>query len=191
MIDKKNRTILMILGVLTIIITMVGATFAYFKAISQSEPQILTTTSLNINIGIKGSLHVKDISPTTWSNNMNDNTNNKNVAVIPFVVSGDSKIKANYGVTMTTIISPNNELEGGKVSDIKYVLYRNGNYLTRGDFSETFKERIVDDGKITLNGNLKDEYVLYVYIEKTNEPQNSLQEIDFTINLMSDANQVE
>ena len=125
MIDKKNRTILMILGFLTIIITMIGATFAYFKAVSQSEPQILTTTSLSINIGIKNSLNVKNITPTTWSENMDDNLNNENIAHIPFVVSSDSKIKALYGVNMTTNIKPNNTLTGGEASDIKYVLYKN------------------------------------------------------------------
>ena len=77
MIDKKNRTILMVLAILTLLVTTIGATFAYFRMVSQSKPQIITTTSLSINIGIKGSMHIKDISPTTWSSNMKENENNK------------------------------------------------------------------------------------------------------------------
>ena len=61
----------------------------------------------------------------------------------------------------------------------------------KGEFSEIFEKKIITDGEITLNGNLNDEYDLYVYIYKTDVPQNSLQDIDFTINLMAEANQIE
>ena len=148
----------MILAILTLIVTMIGATFAYFKAISKSEPQIITTSSLNINLALKGSMNIKNIKPTIWSNNIKLNTN----------------------------------LVGGKVSDIKYKLYKNGTYYSEGSFSENFKEKIINDGSITLKGNLDDKYKLYIYIEDSNNfPQNQLQDINFTINLMADANQTE
>ena len=192
MIDKKNRTILMILAILTLIVTMIGATFAYFKAISKSEPQIITTSSLNINLALKGSMNIKNIKPTIWSNNINENEANKDIAIIPFEVTSDSKITAIYGVTMSTNIKLNTNLVGGKVSDIKYKLYKNGTYYSEGSFSENFKEKIINDGSITLKGNLDDKYKLYIYIEDSNNfPQNQLQDINFTINLMADANQTE
>ena len=158
MIDKKNRTILLTLTILTLVVTMIGATFAYFSAVSQSDPQIVTTSSLNINLAILGSTHLSDIDPTDWSDKISDNEKNEEIAIIPFTVTSDSNTNAKYTVNMSTRIVPNTEKVGGSVSDIKYKIYKNDNFYSEGNFSGIFNEIIVNDGKINQGTPLKDVY---------------------------------
>lgn len=189
--DKKNKLILTVLAVLTLFIALIGATFAYFSAVSQSKPQVITTSSLSLLVTISGSSNVTNIKPTTWSSNMEDNENNKDVAKIPFTVTSNSKVNGTYDVTMTTNIATNSALTGGDVSDIKYKLYKDNVKVKEGSLSANFNEKVITNGVIALNDNLNDSYKLYIYIENKPNAQNILQNINFTVNLSGNANQTE
>ncbi len=188
--DRKNRIVLTVLGALSLLFALIGATFAYFSAVSQSEPQIITTSSLIMRVTIAGSTNIKNIKPTTWSNTMSDNENNKDITVIPFVVNADAGVQGDYDINMSTVITPNGKLNGGNVSDIKYKLYKEGTMIKEGNFSSNFNEKIIEKAEILENTPVNDSYKLYVYIDNQNGEQNSLQEINFEINLTGEAHQL-
>lgn len=191
--DKKNRTILTVLAVLTLFIALLGATYAYFSATSKSEPQIITTSSLSLAVTLKGSTHVTNIKPTTWSTNMSNNESNVDIAKIPFKVSTSAGVKAYYDITMSTAIPSNTSLSGGNATDVKYKLFKSGETtaLKEGNFSASFNEKIISDAPIEDGVELNDEYDLYVYIENKDEAQNTLQNIDFSINISGNAKQID
>ena len=101
--DKKNKIILTVLAVLTLFIAILGATFAYFSAVSKSKPQIITTSSLSLSVTLKGSTHVTNIKPTTWVNKTSAE-DNKDIAKIPFSVTAPAGVKATYNINMSTKI---------------------------------------------------------------------------------------
>ena len=191
--DKKNRIVLTVLASLTLVIALIGATFAYFSAVSQSEPQVITTSSLNLSVAINGSTHITNIKPTTWSSDLSQNDVNVDIVRIPFTVSSSSRLNGNYNINMTTQIPSNSQLSGGSASDVKYKLFKNGETtpLKEGSLSSDFNEDIITMAPITADSTLNDTYILYVYIENKNEAQNTLQNIDFSIILNGSADQTD
>ena len=189
--DKKNRIFLTVLAIFTLIMAMIGATFSYFTAIKKSKPQIITTSSLSFMLNISGATHVTNIKPTKWSNVISENEQNVDIAKIPFIVTSYSGVKATYDITMSTAIPSNQFLTGGSASDIKYKLYKEGTKIKEGNFTSIFSEKLISDSEIPLDIKTIEYYKLYVYIEDNNEAQNSLQNIDFIINLDGRANQIE
>ena len=63
-IDNKNKVTLIVLWVLILLVVSIGATFAYFRAVAESEPQIITTEGLTFNLDIEGTSNVDNIKPT-------------------------------------------------------------------------------------------------------------------------------
>ncbi len=190
--DKKNKKILTVLAVLTLLVALVGATFAYFSATSKSEPQIITTSSLSISVTLKGSTHVTNIKPTTWTSTAAAQTN-KDIAKIPFSVTSPAGVKATYDINMSTKIPSNSALTGGSASDVKYKLFKDGEAtaIKEGSFSADFSESIITGAAIDEGSALNDAYVLYVYIENKDVAQNTLQAVDFSINITGTANQID
>jgi len=125
-IDNKNKVTLIVIWILIMLITVIGATFAYFKAVAESKPQIITTEGLTFSLVIDGPINVDDIKPTAWNDNdLSANENNEDVTIIPFNVFSNTGIDGSYKVNMTTNITENNLYEGGSAEDIKYKVYRN------------------------------------------------------------------
>ncbi len=199
---NNNSIIMMIIGILTLLVAVTSATIAYFSATSTTNPQIITTSSLNLTVETDGdSTHVTNIKPTTWSNTLENNINNSDISKIPFKVVSPSSTNGVYNIKLGTI-SPivlnetdvNGTLSGGSISDIKYKIYTKTGVAvgTEGFFSDTmgtptnYKEIISGN----LSSELNDEYILYVYIENTqSDIQNKLQGLDFTVVITGSAQQ--
>jgi len=202
--ERNNKVLLTVVGVLTLIASLVGATFAFFSATSTTEtPVNITTSNLNLSVNADGeALKVSGIKPTTWNDDvLEDLANvgtegyvaNPDIAVIPFVVEGTSNLPGTYVVNMTTSFV--STLTTDDVSDIKYRIYeRNdttvGNQVgTEGSFAAPTDADILTNVSFTA-GDITDEYVMFVYIENdTQNDQNKLQEVDFTISLGGSATQ--
>ena len=190
--EQRDKTILTILGALTLLVALLGATFAYFSATSQSEPQIITTSSLSLNVSIKGETHIENIKPTTWTSKAAAESNS-DIAKIPFYVTANAGVKATYDIKMGANVPSNSLLTGGSASDIKYKLFKNGEntIVKEGNLNSNFSDNIVVASPIEEGKILNDEYILYIYIENKNVEQNSLQDIDISISLTGTADQVE
>jgi len=189
-IDERNKKTLLILWILTFLIALIGATFGYFSATSESDPQIITTQSLSVGVAIEGATNVDKIKPTTWNaTDMSVNENNTDITVIPFRVTSTSGINGTYTIDMSTNITENALHEGGSASDIKYRVYKGSTQIGNvGSFTTgDFKVEIVN-GDIAETG-INDQYKLYVYIENKDEKQNKLQGISFDIVLSGTASQ--
>ena len=190
--EKKNRTILTVLWVSTLFITLVGATLAYYSAVHKSKPQVITTSSLSLSVTTKGSMHVENIKPTTWTS-VASAANNTDISKIPFTVTAPAGAKAIYDINLSTSIPINPELSGGSVSDIKYKLFKTGEKtpLKEGSLSANFSEDIIVDSPINEGEVLNDSYMLYIYIENRQAEQNMLQDIDSSIKITGSADQID
>lgn len=207
--NRKGKIALTVIGAATLLVAMTGATFAYFSAISKTTTQTVTTSSLNLTVSYNGEdSNVKNIKPTTWANDVDGkvataNTTNKDIIKFPFKVTGESSSAGTYKVNLQTSIALNNgtvveeqgkdpvSLTGGEISDIKYRLYKaDGTPIgAEQSFAATTDTDIIDNGTINANVALDDQYVLYIYISKTEQPQNKLQGINFTVTLGGSASQ--
>jgi predicted ribosomally synthesized peptide with SipW-like signal peptide len=201
--ERKNKVLLTVIGVLTFIAALVGATFAYFSATSTTkEPVKVTTSNLNLSVNADGeALHVTNIKPTTWNDTALTSDDNPDIVKIPFTVEGTSNVAGTYLVNMKTSIALNTTegLTGGEVSDIKYRIYKRTDTTVgaqvgdEGSFAAATDVNIISnvtfDGT-TNGGAIADEYVMFVYIaNNTNEQQDQLQAVDFTISLGGSASQ--
>ncbi len=207
--ENKKKVALTVIGAATLLVAMIGATFAYFSATSTTTTQTITTSNLNLTVAYNGDdANVKNIKPTTWVDDSDgqvatENTTNTDIVKFPFKVTGTSSTAGTYKINMQTSITLNSStvveeqgqagvpLTGGDVSDIKYRLYKaNGTPL--GDeqsFEATTNTDIITNGVISADAALNDEYVLYVYIKNSGAAQNKLQGINFTITLGGSASQ--
>ena len=190
--DNKNKTTLTVLAILTLLVALFGATFAYFSATSKSKPQVITTSSLSISVTLKNSTHIANIKPTTWTSLVAAESN-EDISKIPFTVTAPAGVKAVYSIKMETTIPTNTTLTGGDPTDFKYKLFKVGEStpIKEGSLSSNFSENIITNAPINKDVILNDEYILYVYIENKQELQNSLQNINFSIKLLGNADQVE
>ncbi len=192
--ENKNKVLLTVIGALTFIAVLVGATFAYFSATSTTNSVNVTTSNLNLNVEANGSAtHVTNIKPTTWDDEtLANNDTNADIAKIPFKVTGTSSVQGTYTVNLKTSIALNDSLTGGDVSDIKYRLFDSeGEEIgTEGSFAASTDVNILEDITIDGSGAILDEYVLYVYISDNSAEQNKLQDVDFTISLGGSAQQL-
>lgn len=207
--NRKGKIALTVIGAATLLVAMTGATFAYFSATSKTTTQTVTTSSLNLTVSYNGEdSNVKNIKPTTWAADAEGkvaeaNTTNKDIIKFPFKVTGESSSAGTYKVNLQTSIALNNgtvveeqgqdpvSLTGGEISDIKYRLYKADGTPVGAEqsFAETTNTDIISNGAITANVALDDQYVLYIYISKTEQPQNKLQGINFTVTLGGSASQ--
>ncbi len=190
-VRNKNKKVLIILSLIIFFMICVFTTLAYFRYTYKSEPIIITTTDLKLNITINDIINNKNIQPTTWSSNMDENNNNTNIAQVDLNVNSNSKINATYTVNINGDIVKNPSYTGGEISDIKYKVYdNNNNFISEGEFTDTTNIKIID-GMITTDGNLNKDYIIYIYIDETGEVQNSLKDISFNIKFTGEANQIE
>jgi len=202
--NMKGKITLTVIGAATLLVTLAGATFAYFSATSTTTEQTVTTQKLNLNVAADGNAtHVTNIKPTTWNaTDMSENIGNEDIVQIPFKVTGISSVDGTYKVNLQTAIDLSSEkvvvnqgqeaeaLNGGVVGDVKYRLY-DGDRELIGEtaFEASTNHVILENMPITAEQQLLDTYVLYVYVKDSGSDQNLLQGIDFTITLAGIATQ--
>ena len=189
-VKAKNNLFIIILMLVAFLFSCVFATLCYYRYIYESEPIIITTTNLKLSVISDNLRDNESIMPTTWSNNMEENENNKNITKLDLKVSSTSRINATYKINMQSTIKQNELYEGGNIADIKCKIYKDGSVVNEGEFTDETDIQIAD-GTITTDEDLNDEYQVYVYIEETDEIQDSLKDISFDFKFIGEANQVE
>ena len=189
-LKKKNR-FLIALMLVVFFFTCVFATLFYYRFTYESNPIIITTKNLKIESQAYGLKDNTDIDPTTWSDNMEDNDNNINIAKVNLRVVSNSRIDAVYKVNMKSKVTKNDKYNAfGEISDIKYKVYKGNEKVSEGSFDSELDVKIID-GSMNSENDLLDEYKIYVYIEETGKNQDDLMDIKFDFNFVTEANQVE
>lgn len=185
--NKKNNSILLtVIGVATLLVALIGATFAYFTATDISDPQNVDTGKLNIST-VLSSTSQSNIIPTTWddttiANNINSNAN---IAKFTFTVNGEDTDVRNavYDVTLVGAVSPLTTVDNGvsaadQKGDSTQVLFKlvdsSNTVVASGNYGEITSGKKILSGK-TITGGQTDTYTLCVYIEESGDNQDKLQ----------------
>lgn len=203
--ENKHKVLLTVIGAGTLLIALAGATFAYFSATSTTTTQTVTTANLNLTVAADtNTTHITNIKPTTWAEDVSANVSNKDIAKVSFKVTSTSSAAGTYKITMTApglALNTGNDasgvqLKGGSLDQIKYKVYKvSGSTYTAvtgagatGTLADpsTAKEII---SSAAISSNLKDQYVIFVYIENDAGDQNQLQGLDFDIAVTGSASQ--
>ena len=189
---RKKKIIYSSLMGIIILLIIVGITYAWFSAKSEVDEHKITTAKTELIVEIDPSAsNIKDINPTTWEDDIEINKANTDIVQIPINVINNSTIDVKYNLKLTTEnLSLNNDVEipGGSLSDIKYILYKlddENKEVKRGDFTNPEEEQFIIKGKY-INKEDTHHYILYVYIEESEEIQNSLQKLNFNIIINGD-----
>lgn len=210
--DNNHKILLTVIGAGTLLVALAGATFAYFSATNTTETQTVTTSIVDLSVETDTNTnHVENIKPTTWDeNDMTKNIDNKDIAKVSFKVTSDSTAGGTYNIDLTapglalkeegTDAAGNPiELIGGSLNDVKYKLYSfDGENYTAVDGAEgtlvnpetaktIINEKAIDSTTISENG---DRYVIFVYIENSDDDQNQLQGVSFDVVVEGSASQL-
>ena len=191
--DNRHKIVFTVIVVATFIVVVIGATFAYFSATSDTVKQKVTTGVLNV-VATTGEVTGANIKPTTFdSSNIDEALTNPDIAQIPITVTlTGTTIDSYYNIYLTTTNVQKNadeKKEGGEYSDIKWVLISNDDtkkVLYSGQFEENstktdgnFTNKKLNDTNIDItpagkteegtdNENI-DKYILLIYIENTED----------------------
>ena len=193
--NKKNSNsiLLTVIGVATLLVALIGATFAYFTASSTSSNQNVEAGKLTIST-VLGATSQNNIIPTTWDNStMANNLSNDNIAKFTYTVDSTGTtvrgsvydLKLTGAVTTTTV---NNGVtsQGGDESEVLFKLVKDSSVVAQGNYSEIKAGKNILTGQtIPVNG-ASVEYTLCVYIEESGENQDKLQ--GATVSATMDAN---
>lgn len=190
--ENKNKVLLTVIGVATLLVALVGATFAYFSATDDSETVEITTGAATIVISAENN-KVSNIKPTTFVKSTADDGTNKDVVRIKLDVTGSSDVAGSYNITMK---EPAITLEegAGQVSDIMYAVYKDGSNTAEktASFTGTATPEgeagtvIVENATFT-GGEIADTYYVYVYVNNRDVEQNNLQNLNFKLTFAANA----
>lgn len=179
--ENKNNVLLTVIGVATLLVVLVGASFAYFTATSQTTAEDVTTGKLEITSALAAT-EQSSIKPTTFSASNADS--NADVAKFTFNVNGagTTVTEATYKIQLLGAAAgiSSTEGKGGELADIEYALYKgtaaSGTMVSTGSFSTITDATIVGSDYALADGT-NDTYTLYVYIRETNANQDNLQNV--------------
>ena len=136
--DKKiHNTLLTIIGVMTLLVAVIGATFAYFSATYTAKPQNIKTGELKVSASSSID-HNENIKPTKWNGDdvsEIDETNENDITVVTLTVdtAGTTIDEAHYNIFLSATGIKLNETQvqvsqsgekanrtGGTLSEIKW-----------------------------------------------------------------------
>ena len=117
--EKKNTILLTVIAVATLLVAVVGATFAYFTATSSTDNNASTTGTVNTATVAKVKLTTADVGQT--KNTVYPGT--MNYAAMSVVASKEGTDSANYTLTYTVngTVTLGSEFTEG---DVYYTVYR-------------------------------------------------------------------
>lgn len=176
--DGKGNTILLtIIGIATLLIAVIGATFAYFTAIlsTNEQQQAFTVTAANIGTVYEGSDSVI-VEPNIWPRE-------ESWGQKKFTIKGTSGGDANIYYTVGLVVTENTFYPG----HLKYSLTidptssSNGTKLNAVSLANVPATGVTADlGTGIFNGPTNGEqshiYYLDIYFPETGQPQNASQE---------------
>ena len=201
---KNHNVLLTVIGVTTLLVAMVGATFAYFSATSESTEQNIKTGVLKVS-ATSSEKNNTNIKPTTWDGEEESEiADNKDVAVITLNVdTSQTTIEdATYNIFLNATgiklnTGDDESLTGRNLSDIKWALFDESNKIGEGNFGEASAD---DTGNVTnlkvnnqgenikiTSGDDTQKYNLYIWIAESHNEQNQLQNLDINATLRVDA----
>jgi len=210
--NKRNNVLLTIIGVATLLVAIIGATFAYFSATGGTATQEVGTGTLKVS-AVSGSVVGANIKPVdaTAIASIDAKMAHADVAKLPISVNTTgTTISSEYNMFLTTAgvdLNPSELLTGGKLSDVKWELVKattSGDATTystvkTGDFTngDVAKLQINDAAVEIANGGTTDEYQLLIYINNTNDTvegdgsgvQDKLQGLEITAYVTVEAKQ--
>lgn len=179
--NSKNSVLLTVLGVCTLLVALVGATFAYFTATSTSADQNVQTGRLEVQSTLSATSQ-SQIKPTTFTSATADT--NDDIAKFGFNVKGENTTVTGgtYDIQLLGAASGvGSEENKGTSADIEYALYKGnastGTIVKTGSFSTITSATIINDVSQSLTASTNDNYTLYVYIKETNKNQDNLQNV--------------
>lgn len=195
--ENKNSVLLTIIGAATLLVAIVGASFAYFSATGGTATQDVKTGVLKVS-AVAGSVTQANIKPvdTTEVDTVAEKIANNDVVKLPVTVTTtDTTVSSEYNIYLTTAgIALSDDKEGGSLDQLKWELLSgedgsetsiaNGNFAS-GDVTKlklnTTAINIPDGGAV-------DSYKILIYIENTEDTvagdgsgvQDKLQGMSFT-----------
>ena len=186
---SENNTYLTIIAVITLLISIIGATFAYFTARSSTLGEKVTTGQLKIS-AIAGAVNETEIIPVKATDiiNINSKISNVNVAKLPITVdTTGTTIPGIYNIYLTTSgIDEKVTTILGNSSHIKWELIKGepGSEITLN--SGSFDDGDVNSLKINVEpidvfvGGTIEKYTLFVYILDNDTLQDDLSTMRIT-----------
>ncbi len=176
--NNKNNVLLTIIGVATLLVALVGASFAYFSATGGTATQDVSTGTLKIS-AVAGAVNGANIKPVTFAEDATVATKiaSSDVVKLPVTVTTTgTTIDSEYNMYLTTTgIALNTAAgEGGSLADLKWELVKGADgaeaLVAKGDFTNgnVTKSQIGSAVEIPENGTV-DEYKLLIYIANTED----------------------
>lgn len=190
--ENKNNVLLTIIGAATLLVAIVGASFAYFSATGGTATQDVKTGELKIS-AVAGAVNGANIKPVDADDitTVADKIANSEVVKLPITVTTtDTNISASYDIFLTTTgvaLNSDDSLSGGNLSELKWELVKGAagseTSVATGDFTagNVTKLKLNSTAIDIPNGGSVDEYKLLVYIlnDKDNA-QDKLQGMTIT-----------
>ena len=183
--ENKNKVLLTVIGVATLLVALVGATFAYFSATDTSEKVEVTTGAATISLTAANN-SVTNIKPTSFVKASADT--NKDVVKMTLKVTGNSDVAGSYDITMNEPAITLGAGEGA-VSDIMYAVYKDGSdtAIKTASFTGTETTTTIVDNTAFSAGSINDTYYVYVYVNNRDVEQNNLQNVNFKVTFAANA----
>ena len=190
--ENQNKVLLTVIGAATLLVAVVGATFAYFSATGSETTATVQTGSSQINIQASEDA-VENIRPTSWTTRAAADTD-ANVEKFTLTMSGAVSGSGTYTISMNQpeITIGNITGDNGDLSDIRYAIFRGEE--TTAVKEGSFADATFTNGKVDLVVNesysapaVTGEFTVYVWIENENADQNNLQEVSFKLTFAANA----
>lgn len=183
--NNRSNVLLTVIGIATLLVVLVGASFAYFTATASATADQVETGKLDITSALTGTFENK-IKPTEFVYG----EDNIDVAEFTFTVTGGATNVegAKYDIKLMGLLTGVGEAaDKGSADDIKYALYDSTNTrVATGKFTDvTAATTIVTDKALT--GSTNDVYTLYVYIEESHGNQDNLQNVTINATMHAEA----
>ncbi len=184
--SNKNSVLLTVLGVCTLLVALIGASFAFFSAQSTTQTENVKTGELKV-VTTLNRIESDNIKPTTFD--QAEAAENDDVAKLTFNVKGTGTTVdgGKYSIYILGAATPKEVGgAGGSLDDIKYELYQGSVQKAQGKYSDIVSDTpILED--IDLTSATDDNYTLYVYINESGSNQDKLQNIDITTTMYAKA----
>lgn len=171
--DKNNRNKI-IIGIISTVILLIGGTYAAWTFLTEKTEVTVLVDGDQISFTAGESISVSGILPV--------NTPEEGIVKEIIVYKQNGEYIAGIDLYLDLTTWPT----AFASSSFRWALYKNGNYLSSGDFSSTKESDDIKltsySQKINLEGN-KDVYNLYLWIDAASESSIDMMNNSFTVNL--------
>lgn len=191
--ENQNKVLLTVIGAATLLVAVVGATFAYFSAIGEETEVTVQTGSSQITIQASKDV-VENIRPATWTTRAAADADTANFEKFTLTMGGAVSGSGTYTISMNKpeIAIKNIAGDKGDLSDIRYAIFKGSE--TTAVKEGSFADATFTAGKVDLVVNeaysapaVTGEFTVYVWIENEDADQNNLQEVSFKLTFAANA----